>query len=525
MLDDLRAYFRYARGLREFLRRPLTLAEASNRLEQQLARREEGFLELLRRGVFAKPGSPYLALFRQADIEFEDARRLVRDNGLPSALSTLYDAGIRVSLEEAKGRRPIIRGGIEIPVTPRSFDNPILARDLQLRSSGSRSAGRRTVWDFEAIAYDAARFAPYAAALGLRERPLAVWLSPPPAFSGYYAVLVHAKNGLSTSKWFSPSGRGLSFRDPRAALQQAVMLAATRRWGPAVPIPEHTPFEQAGKVAQWLAVQVRHRRPASIRIAPSSAVRVCAAANAEGLDISGTLFQTAGETLTPAKARAISSADAQCVSRYMMIELGLVGSPCLDASVPDDVHIMRDGVEVIQRTRTADSLGIEVGALSFTSLLPTAPKLLINVDSGDYGVLEDRSCSCYLGENGFSLHLHSIGSYEKLTSEGVTFLGSKLVSVAEEVLPRRFGGSPADYQFVDRRTAEPPKISLVVHPSVGQLDHSELVDTVLECLGQTEPGRMMAQIWRSACTLDVIRRAPMATAGGKTLPLHVSADV
>jgi hypothetical protein len=124
MLDDLRAYWRYARGLREFLRRPLSPAEASDRLAQQLARREENFLELLKRGVFAKRDSPHLALFRHAEIEFEDVRRLVRDTGLRSALSTLYDAGIRVSLEEAKGRQPIIRGGAEIPVTQRSFDNP-----------------------------------------------------------------------------------------------------------------------------------------------------------------------------------------------------------------------------------------------------------------------------------------------------------------------------------------------------------------------------------------------------------------
>lgn len=522
MLDDLRVYWRYARGLREFLRQPLTLADAGEGLAQQLARREQNFLELLKRGVFAKPDSPYLPLFRHAEIEFEDARRLVRDAGLRSALSTLYDAGIRVSLEEAKGRQPIIRGGAEIAVTERSFDNPTLARDLALHSSGSRSAGRRTVWDFDAIAYDAARFAPYAAALGLTERPLAVWLPPPPAFSGYYAVLVHAKNGLSTMKWFSPTERGLSLRAPRAALQQALMLAATRMWGPAaVPIPEPTPFEQAGTVARWLAEQVRLGRPAAIRISPSSAVRVCAAANAEGLDISGTLFQTAGETLTPAKAKAISSAGARCVSRYMMIELGMVGSPCLDAAVPDDVHVMTDGVEVVQRTRTVDSSMIEIGALSFTSLLPTAPKLLINVDSGDYGVLEDRPCSCYLGQSGYTLHLHSIGSYEKLTSEGVTFLGSELVAIAEQVLPRRFGGSPADYQFIDRRSAEPPKISLLVHPSVGQLDHGALVHAVLQTLGRTEPGRMMAQLWRSGSTLDVVRTAPMSTAAGKTLPLHV----
>jgi hypothetical protein len=223
------------------------------------------------------------------------------------------------------------------------------------------------------------------------------------------------------------------------------MLAATRMWGPAVPIPEPTSFEQAGTVARWLAEQVRLGRPAAIRISPSSAVRVCAAANAEELDISETLFQTAGETLTPAKAMAISSAGARCVSRY-------------------------------------------------------------------------------LGQSGYTLHLHSIGSYEKLTSEGVTFLGSELVAITEQVLPRRFGGSPADYQFVDRRSAEPPKISVVVHPSVGQLDHGALVHAVLQTLGRTEPGRMMAQLWRSGSTLDVVRTAPMSTAAGKILPLHVISD-
>ena len=54
-----------------------------------------------------------------------------------------------------------------------------------------------------------------------------------------------------------------------------------------------------------------------------------------------------------------------------------------------------------------------------------------------------------LAELGFTTHLHTVRSYEKLTSGGVMFMGSMLHELLEETLPARFGGSPLDYQLVE----------------------------------------------------------------------------
>ena len=58
---------------------------------------------------------------------------------------------------------------------------------------------------------------------------------------------------------------------------------------------------------------------------------------------------------------------------------------------------------------------------------------------------------------GYTTHIHTIRSWEKLTSEGMTFCGHDLIRLIEEVLPARFGGRPTDYQFVEsgaRRAAQ-----------------------------------------------------------------------
>jgi len=87
---------------------------------------------------------------------------------------------------------------------------------------------------------------------------------------------------------------------------------------------------------------------------------------------------------------------------------------------------------------------ITVDAFHFTTLLPTARKLLLNVESDDYGVVETRSCGGPLESYGYTEHLRQIRSFRKLTGEGVTLVGSEMLRILEEVLPARFGGSPLD---------------------------------------------------------------------------------
>ena len=104
----------------------------------------------------------------------------------------------------------------------------------------------------------------------------------------------------------------------------------------------------------------------------------------------------------------------------------------------------------------------------------------------------------------------------------MTFLGSDVIVLLDELLPARFGGQPTDYQLVEEEVDGVPKVGVVVSPAVGEVDERAVLETVLSALG-AGPGykSMMAEVWRDGETLRVVRREPYATAAGKILPLHV----
>jgi hypothetical protein len=205
-----------------------------------------------------------------------------------------------------------------------------------------------------------------------------------------------------------------------------------------------------------------------------------------------------------------------------MSEIGRIGIACAAPSEPDDVHVVSDSVAVTQ-PRGSDGRGGPAGALFHTSVRPSTGKVALNVESGDEGILSARDCGCPLGDAGFEQHLHTVRSYEKLTTEGATFLGGELMTVLEELLPTRFGGRPTDYQLVEEEGADGlATVDLVVSPSIGPLDEAALLQAVHDALSTGPSYRsMMAGLWREGRTMRVVRREPHATQAGKLLPLHV----
>ena len=189
----------------------------------------------------------------------------------------------------------------------------------------------------------------------------------------------------------------------------------------------------------------------------------------------------------------------------------------------DDVHFLTDLHALIQAGEGGARPGLPPTAFLVTSLRTTAPLVLLNAGLGDQGVVAERGCGCPLERVGWTRHLHTIRSYEKLTAGGMTFLDADVIRVLEEVLPARFGGAPTDYQLMeDHADGGRPRVRLLVHPAVGPLDHAAVIRGV--------PGRITAgrglradhgQVWRDAGLLRVERRAPFATASGKILHLHL----
>ena len=150
------------------------------------------------------------------------------------------------------------------------------------------------------------------------------------------------------------------------------------------------------------------------------------------------------------------------------------------------------------------------------TLLPTTPKLMINVDCGDYSTVISRSCGCMVGELGYAVHLHTVRSYDKLTSEGMNFLGSNLLRLVEEVLPPRFGGSPMDYQLVETDEGGLPKVEVLVSPGVGHIREADVVETIVGFLNSApNASGDFGNRWRDTGTLRVAHREPSATGVGR----------
>jgi hypothetical protein len=517
-LDDGRLAVRYLRGLPRFLRTTLSPAECLLRVREQLDSRDGTFVQLLERAVFANPRSPYRPLLAHLGIEPGDIAALVRDCGAAGTAEALYESGARLSLEEFKCRRPIVRDGLELRPQPSDFDNPLVEGQIALKTGGSTGPRRRIVTDLETLTHHSAYAQLWLEALGAEDRPAAIWYPLPPGVAGIAQVLHRQKLGKPVDRWYTQTKLRLR-GEPGPAFLTVSTLAGSKLWGAGSGLPKHVPPERAEIPARWLAEHKQSGSPGLLYCTPSSAVRVCRAAQELGIDISGSVIRLGGEPYTEAKARVIQGAGCRAGANYYSSEVGTGGILCGAPTAPDDCHLTSDGLAVVQRD--TDTAAGRVGVLHFTSLRLDTRKVTINVESGDYATIESRDCGCPVAAAGLGPHLHTIRSYEKLATEGMNFLGSEIHTLVEEVLPSRFGGVPTDYQFVEAERDGLTRLELRVSPRLGPLDAAQVRDAVLGHLAAPgAPGEMMSEVLRLAETLQVERGDPHVTEAGKTLVLQ-----
>ena len=516
LLGNARTYARYIRSLRRYVRQPLGFADPRTAATQRLSRRSASFLAVVEQGIYRHEPSPYRALLSHAGIAFEDLRRLVGDVGVDQTLSRLYEAGVYVTFEEFKARRPICRGSLELRPSLADFDNPLVTGHFRGQTGGSGGTPRPLLLDVEM--YDPAL---PAMALGMianniMDSPVGVWFPPPPSMGLTATALIFAKISRGVDKLFVTHPC-----DARARLILWGSAAGIQLGGKRTPFSaELVPPEAAARIARWLDEQRAAGTPACLVCTPSSAVRVCESAAREKIDITGSFFGVGGEPLTASKVEPIHAVGARIFGGYGMSEIGTIGLACPKRAVTDDCHVSLENVALIERPRQVAG-GAAIDALFCTSMQSLTPKIMLNTETGDYAVLERRACGCALADAGYDLHIHTIRSYEKLTSEGMTFVGDELIKIVEERLPARFGGGPTDYQFVEREAGGRTEIAVIVSPRVGTIDDQALVDLVLGRLasgGRVEA--MMARVWSGTDTLRVDRREPYVTGASKVLPIH-----
>jgi hypothetical protein len=292
-----------------------------------------------------------------------------------------------------------------------------------------------------------------------------------------------------------------------------------------LPRPEPLPVAEAGKIARISADYVRREGKCLVRTAVSMSLRVALAARDDGIDLTGVTFMGAGEPPSAAKVSGIRASGARYVPTYTFSEGGRVGMGCANPIDGTDVHFFSHRLAVIQRPQVVPGTGATVNAFCYTSILPTAPKLMLNMESDDFGILERRSCGCPLEAAGLSDHIRQVRSARKLTGEGITLLGSDLARIIEEVLPARFGGSSIDFQLVEEEDASGfTRMILLVSPELQIADDMEPAQVLLETLGK---GELRADIARSvlaaAGSVRVRREKPVANSRGKLPPFKTVA--
>ena len=520
-LATARMFARYAVGIRRFLKTTLTADDCRRIVSTQQARREASFLGMLEHGVYANPRSPYRQLLVHAGIPLPDAVAQVRALGMEAALNAWYERGVFVTIDEFKGRRPIVRGDLTIETRPADFDNPLLVQHYETRTGGSRGPRTRLVVDLDLLTHEAAETQLFLAAFGIEHMPVGIWREVLPGAVGIKTFLRHTRIGGRVLTWFTP-------RKPIARLEdikyQAFTMATaliSRMAGTPMPMPKYVPPRNAVHIARWLAEQKRAGAPAILDTNTSTAVRTCLAAREHQLDIAGSVFRVSAEPYTSAKDAIVRERGCRTASHYSCAELGYIGLACAHADAVDEVHLMTDKVALIQRHKTVGGGEHAVTALAFTTVLTSCPKLMLNVELGDYATVTTRDCGCLLESMGFTTHLHDVRSWEKLNSAGVTFLGTELIALVEDELPTRFGGNATDYQFVEEEEGGLPRVSILVHPRLGEIAESEVIETVLTSLRRCPGGGLMSDSWREAGTLRVLRREPYITGAFKLLPLHI----
>ncbi len=521
-LGYLQTFARFPIALRKFLREPITLAQAKQSVQERMEQRSENFLRMLERSVYNTPRSPYRALLQRAGCELGDVRALVQHKGVEGTLRALREADVFVTFEEFKGRKPIRRNEFELHVTPRDFDNPAARHDFTLTTGGSTGAANAVYQDLDHIAVLASNKLLKTDAHGFLGAPAVHWTHMLPG-SGIRFLLQRVKIKQPNAKWYAPLG----WREFNAWLKydtaMLYMLFWLRAYNAPVPFPQVVKPDDALIVARQVRNLLDRHERVLLYASVSQAVRVALAAQQAGFRLDGAGANLMSEPLTQAKAAHLVGAGMKIIAGYGSIETGRIGLGCAKYEQVDDVHIALDAFALIDYPYAVPNTDVVVPALNLTSLRSFAPNVMLNYQSDDYGILETRACGCPLEAYGFTTHLHDIRSYSKLVGEGVTLIGNEMLKILEEQLPARFGGSPLDYQMMEREDEKGfTRLVLLIHPRVVIQDENAVIPFVLNALRESSPGADAARaVWQRTNTLQLERREPIITSRGKLLPLHI----
>ena len=505
--SELLGLLRLARDLRPFSSSTLTPEICDDLVRARMRTRELRLIALLDRVVFSNPRSPYFKLMNMAGAQAEDVRGLIASEGVEAALAVLGRQGIRVSWEEFKGRTPVVRGSARLDVDPSDFDNPVTKPFLVGTSGGTSGGAVRVATDLEYITECAPNWGVWLEALGLRSRPLVFWAPTHTGLANRY--LLCAKLGLPYRKWFAMADMRTPFDRLRSRVVHRICQAAL-----GLPRAVTADLGQSAVVMSYLADLAEAGEPPMINTSPSAAVKISTEAVVAGRSLDGVAFLLGAEPVTPDRREAMEAAGALCVPTYGTSESGWIGAHFTGDTEHDEVRVFRDAYAVLPSVERPE-------ALEFTSLITAAHKILLNVELGDSAVITEGAGGEPAERWGYDLTLHTIRTFRKITSFGVTFAVADLYPILEKQLPQRFGGTVGDYQLEEcQDTKGTAEILLRISPELGPVDDKLVIDELLSAISATQDHYgPMADMLRDADALVVRRERPRLTAAGKVFPV------
>jgi len=509
-------------ALPKFFRERIMLQQAQEEVKRLLDTRAERFLELVRLQIYERPETPYLRLLKHAGCEFSDLENSINRHGLEDTLAKLAGEGVYLTSDEFKGKTEIPRGGMSFRASPKDFYRPNSSTGYTIQSSGTRNLPIGTFSSLEWLTLQAFGQALFYCAHNLFSCAHAVY---EPILAGSMKfILTYAKLGIPTDKWFALNVGAHGLLEARYHYLNARLVAKMGRWfGPGIANPEYLEVGDFKPILEWIQEKKHNGQNSCIRTVVSNATRIARAALVAGISLEHVTFTVGGEPFTRSKKRLFEEAGARIALRYGPGGDSGTSLGCGNAKFIDEMHVPQSVVSFVENPRVLDYGGPPVHPLMVTTLHPAAPRFLFNVENGDYATMITRDCGCPLEKVGFTQHIHTVRSFEKMTSEGMNYSGSDLFALLEDTIPSEFGGGPEDYQLVEEEDDRgQTRLTLVVHPEVGDVNETKLLSRLQQGLAQgSRNHRFISKIWQDAGAFRIRRAIPHASARGKILPLHI----
>jgi hypothetical protein len=476
-------------------------------IRDQMEHRSERFL-MTAHWALSRPENLYRKLCDAAGCSYADLEATVRRDGIARATQQLLDAGVFLRHSEFRGREPVIRSGREIHWKPSDLASP-WGRSLVEQSTSGSSANRLTSpLGRRLMLYREGYEVLNANEFDLWSRPRVLISSILPSVWPFRYMLACDRIGMPIDHWFTLGGLSTA---AHYAMATRFLIEELRLLGAKLPRPRALSSNDFTEIARLLDRFRSEGRPGFLRGVVSPITRIASAARDQGLNLEGTIVSVAGEALTDAKREIIESTGARVYPQYQSSEIGAAGFACRHMTAGNCVHVFEDALSFL-----AQPLPLGHNALYATSLLPWAPRVLINVEVDDSAVIEKSTCGCEFGRLGFGLQMHDIFSYGKVTGQGMTMQAADLLHVLEVKLPRQFGGAPGDFQLAEVEGDAQTQMLLRVSPRVGITSLDSVRMYFLEQIATLQGGHLSTRVWSFTRGLRVVIQEPETTFTGKT---------